>query len=364
MTKFAHNTFLKLIVMKQIKSLIVIALLLMGVAGHAAAQEIARLDSYGILMENDTVPQYAKRPLLKTIVCATSPSIASAKTSILEVKDCGNFIVALLEVAYDKNEERPSLTEKYVVTCNQKQGILDGVLAVVTSDLNFAEGILPEGSEVYDKGASVKLDDKGFSVARNYETHIETGRGGPILSESGTWTKRYDIDSNGVITPNDAASTQYSRVVNRPNPSIPGRRHDINDTKVNESDKCSTLGPGAMAINIYGGKRGNVKSIESLESLLKTAIDAKPSRDHYNSAQVFAQLKFYLTFWQKGLMCRDTELWLSWLKENNQSQLFDTLHENLKSDNAFCIWLKGEVKKQKDKKLRKWWNAQFSAWSL
>ena len=108
------------------------------------------------------------------------------------------------------------------MTCNQKQGILDGVLAVVTSDLNFAEGILPEGSEVYDKGASVKLDDKGFSVARNYETHIETGRGGPILSESGTWTKRYDIDSNGVITPNDAASTQYSRVVNRPNPSIPG----------------------------------------------------------------------------------------------------------------------------------------------
>ena len=59
--------------------------------------------------------------------------------------------------------------------------------------------------------------------------------------------------------------------------------------------------------------------------------------------------------WQKRLMYRNSEPWLDWLNNNQNSNCMKVLKENLAEDDAFNGWFREELKTLSNKKLKKAW---------
>lgn len=293
------------------------------------------------------VPKEHNSTFLTGIYCGDSSELMDASVLVTDYKESANYTVAILYVGRQDADN-----QYYLVTYELKGGIIDGALLLCKDDIRFAENLI-ERSRMSPHDHEFALDENATTVTRNFESFVETGNGGPRVSEEGKVTMRYDIDKNGKISRPSDGITQHSIWTVEPNRSIPGARHD--NIEVSESSECRTLGMGWNVISFYTQPASYEGIAESLDAKLVPCYNMINMNDMGTKNEGTKDLKM-LKDWQKRLMYRNSDPWLVWLNKNQKSSCMQALKENLADDKAFNDWFRNEVKMISNKKLKQAWN--------
>lgn len=293
------------------------------------------------------VPAEHNTTFLKGVFCGDADEMTKAYVYLEEWKDAPNYTVAILSVGVKDADN-----QYYLVTYKPKGGIIDGALLLCENDIRFAENLI-ENMSLKPGKHEFALEKDSVTVTRNFETIINTGRGGPLITEEGSVTMRFDIDKSGIISRSDDGVTEKSLLTIKPNMSVPGQRHDNIETR--NSDNCQTLGMGLNVIMFYT-QPASYKNIAEYLSTKLTPVCNMATADDMSTKHEGEKDLMMLKNWQKRLMYRNSAPWLAWLNKNQKSNCMKVLKENLAEDEAFNDWLKKEVKKIGNSNLKQAWN--------
>ncbi|MBR5638921.1 MAG: hypothetical protein IKW83_04065 [Muribaculaceae bacterium] len=292
------------------------------------------------------VPQEHNSDFLKGVFCGDSDELTKANVNITDWEDTPNYTAAIVTV-----DLKDADTQYYLVTYKPKGGIIDGALMLRKNDISITENTI-EKVRMTPKEHEITLEKNVVTVSRNFESIVDTGNGGPRVSEEGKVTMRFDIDKSGRITRPADGVTQQSTWVVKPNMSIPGNRHD--NIEVTESDNCRTIGMGLNVIKFYTQPASDEKIPEALEEIL-TLYYSYLMADEMLVKNEARKCVLALKDWQKRLIYRNPQPWLTWLSNNCNGKSMELLKKNLDSDEDFNSWFRNEVKNQGNKKLKKAW---------
>lgn len=293
------------------------------------------------------VPEEHNATFLKGVYCGNIFELTDANVHVTEWKESKNYTVALLVARVpDVN------TYYYLVTYKPNGGIIDGALVLCKDDIKITENTI-ERTRMSPRDHEFTLEENSATVTRNFESFVETGNGGPRISEEGKISMRYDIDKSGNITRPDDGITKHSIWTVEPNRSIPGARHD--NIEVRESNECRTIGMGWNVILFYTQPASYEKISELFEGKLALFNNYFNADDRAVKNEA-SKCLYSLKDWQKRLMYRNSDPWLIWLNNNQKSNSLELLKQNLADDEVFNDWFKKEVKMLGNNKLKQSWN--------
>lgn len=293
------------------------------------------------------VPQEHNTTFLKGVLCGDSYEMLKAEVYVAEWEETPNYTAAILSVSLKDADN-----QYYLVTYKPKGGIIDGALLLCKDDIRFAENLMEKMS--LKPGEHVfALEKNAATVTRNFESLVDAGRGGVVVTEEGSVTMRFDIDKSGKISRPDDCVTEESLLIVKPDMSDPAKRHDNIETT--NSDKCLSLGMGWNVIMFYTQPASNEKIAEYLNTKLIPIFDIVKSDDMSTRHEGEKDLQM-LKDWQKRLIYRNSNPWLVWLNKNQKSNCMKVLKENLAEDMEFNRWFKKEVKMLGNSNLKHSWN--------
>lgn len=318
---------------------------------------ICYVNGVEMLEKGKTLEGKEKASFLQGVIYATPEMLDRAEVKISDLKTLSlgetRFVRARIDVKYDKQDKR--FDETYVVTYKQEPGIIDGMLAFHQQDMIYCDGkgFMPRDMNYHfhPKTASIDMNDTGFDVKRQYEAGMGQN-GGPVLSEEGTVIRHYVFDNDGHIVSAEEPPTYQIKHIEQPNASIPGRSFEETRPYITEDNEPSMLGgPGMAIINVFTQpvSRQNDEWLADINFPVGYVM-----QDGFPPA-IKEQMHNAFMRWEQNLMYRDASLWLKWLKENNNTQLYQDFQTFLGEDEQFAQWVKAQATALKDKKARKWW---------
>lgn len=293
------------------------------------------------------VPAEHNTTFLKGVFCGDAYEMTKADVNVAEWEDTPNYTAAIVSVRLKDADG-----QYYLITYKPKGGIIDGALLLCENDIRFAENLI-ENMNLKPGKHEFALEKNAATVTRNFETIFNTGRGGPLITEEGSVTMRFDIDQSGNISRPDDGVTEKSLLIIKPNMSVPGQRHDNIETR--NSDNCKSLGMGWNVIMFYTHPASDKNLAEYLNTKLEPVCNMAKEDDMSTRHEGEKDLLMFKN-WQKRLMYRNTEPWLDWLSNNQNSNCMNVLKKNLAEDEAFNGWFRNEVKTLGNKKLKKAWD--------
>ena len=318
---------------------------------------ICRINGIEMLEKGKKLEGKEKALFLQGVVLATPEVLDRAEVKIYNIKGLlrngKNLIPACLDVIYDKEDKRAA--ETYVVIYKEEPGIIDGMLAFHNQDMVYCDGrgFMPRDMNYsfHPISAPIEMNDMGFDVKRQYQAGMAQN-GGPLLSEEGTVIRHYVFDNSGHIVLAEEPVTCEIKHIEKPNASIPGSNFAETRPYITEDNEPSMLGgPGMAIINVFTQpvSRQNDEWLADINFAVGYVMqDGLPPAIKEKMHNAFMR-------WEQNLMYRDASLWLKWLKENNNTQLYQDFQTLLGQDEQFAQWVKGQATALKDKKARKWW---------
>ena len=299
-------------------------------------------------VQGATLPESMNEHLLKGVYCGLPSDLKDETLTVTDCKQTDKYTVAVFNADGDY----------YAVTYNTKGGIIDGLLLLKRDDIAMGcDFTNPRGNQMDALEPSLTLEPGMVSVTRNFVTHVNVlDNGGPIITEEGSVTSVFNIDTEGKFTA--SKGSQHSKMIIADNPSVPGSRGMKNTS---ESDKCNTLFDSGMQILSFLStplsqeSNKTVTRLEELYNKFNVFLCAKKV-DHVSIIACLVELESL----QKGMILRNPKLWLESLDNvTEDSRVMAALNNALSDDTDFKAELLKEVKALKDKKLRKVWEPRL-----
>lgn len=320
-----------------------VLLMSMAVAMGARTPVELRINGVSIVCNssNTVIPERMNESFLKGVYCGSINELEGKQVFISDVRYTDNYSIALLRVdGYF-----------YSVTYKHEGGIIDGVLLLRKGDILIAKDD-PDHPQIHmrEKEPAITVEKNAVTVTRNFVSVVDTGRGGPSITEEGCITTKYAVDQLGKFSRDKDSS--HSKWTERENMSIPGRKFDNPNgrEKVSESNNCRTISNGWNVIKFFTSPASDESVIGHLEAILNSSwCNASKKNDKVS------QRLDELWQWQKGMIYRNPGLWLSWFTNYYDSRALALFKDKLNSDESFANWLKTQVKNHRYKKERKAW---------
>lgn len=301
---------------------------------------------------------------LEGVAIAKTSEIAEADVWCSDWAEAPNFTIALLEVEYKGTDRSYNLThENYLVTYknNPAGGIIDGVLLNSSSDLNLASAryLFPGKEHFYIKQEvpEVVLTQRDVIVTRLFTTQIGTERRKAEELEDGTLTTFYEVNANGLITRMGIRCKSMRGNINVKDAS--------GKMIVSEHNDFMTLGEGMKLIDAYTLPASNKALPQHMDEAVNAAWSLSFNKEYQQSSpSVVNDLKASTSLYLKNMIYRNPSLFLKWMQSNVNSMTMQEFRELLNQDSEFAMFCKNEIQLLKPKMQRRWWLAQFKAWSL
>ena len=293
--------------------------------------------------------------LMQGVVCYPYFDRGEVRLEAKVLDNNPNYVMVLLKVEY-LNTKRAM--ERYVATYEHNEGIIDAVLAVVEGDVSCLSAPFKYSNcdyRIWDRYATVERTDTGFVVKRKFYGEI-TYPHSYKMKETGIWTLPYKVDDNGKMTM--MKSDWLSEKITEPildGPDMKARVTRLVD------DKCETiLTDFAVFVKLYCTPLSVNNTPQAVDNAYGVVNAMLVGQADDSKKETFENLKDFTTLWQERLMYRNPQQWLEWFHENRGKVHCSTaLSNNLDKDADFASWLKQQVKKLKDKEMRKWWETRL-----
>lgn len=293
--------------------------------------------------------------LMQGVVCYPYFDRGEVRLEAKVLDNNPNYVMVLLKVEY-LNTKRAM--ERYVATYEHDEGIIDAVLAVVEGDVSCLSAPFKYSNcdyRIWDRYATVERTDTGFVVKRKFYGEI-TYPHSYKMKETGIWTLPYKVDDNGKMTM--MKSDWLSEKITEPildGPDMKARVTRLVD------DKCETiLTDFAVFVKLYCTPLSVNNTPQAVDNAYGVVNAMLVGQADDSKKETFENLKDFTTLWQERLMYRNPQQWLEWFHENRGKVHCSTaLSNNLDKDADFASWLKQQVKKLKDKEMRKWWETRL-----
>lgn len=332
------------------KTYLILAMMLLSLSATLSAMTPIMLKINGVelpFIHDAVVPESMNEQFLKGVYVGTDADLKEEQITITDFKQCDKFTIAVLHV-YD---------DYYAVTYRPAGGIIDGALLLKKDDIAMACDFLnPRGNRMTPESPTINIEENKVSVTRNFTTYVNAReKGGPIITEEGSVTLVYNVDSTGKMTVGEGS--EHSKWTVKENASVPGSRGRVKESS--ESDNCRTLGLGMNIISLYTTPVSQEnKEIPARLEILYKQFNEILTHEKNIDAQIVAKCLSELEATQEGMILRNPQLWLEWLDKNSDTKCMEILKKSIE-DKDFKAGLQNAVKSLKDKKLRKAWEKRL-----
>jgi hypothetical protein len=333
----------------------IFALLMMTVAIGMNAMTPAEKYINGVSLvtseDGTVVPSSMNEDFLKGVYCGSLSDLKKEQIIITDMMDAGAYTCALMNVG----------DNVYCVTYKPKGGIIDGLLLLCKNDILLGYYIKYPENKFEAKTPVFILEENKITVKRKYSTIFNgykidvdaiSKKGGLYTIEDGTFTLKYVVDETGKISEGDKERESVETRVNYAR-ACGGDGHMERMEKNTYGGSCSTLGPGILLFYCYATPVSKEDPNE-LEMIFEMNQDFN---DRLFNHAVQRENQASPVDWLERMVYRNPQLWLSWLNEHPESLCISHIKQAIDFNDEFKLWLKGEVKKLKNKKVRKAWEA-------
>ena len=294
--------------------------------------------------------------LMQGVVCYPYLDRGEVSLEAIVWEDNPNYVLVLLKVEYPNTKRA---REQYVATYGHKSGVIDAVLAVVDGDVTYLAAPYRYNSDsnysISHEHSKVQRTDTGFVVKRAYQSRVVFSR--EKQTEHGTWSWPYLVDESGKIfmRPSDwDVMIVYEPILG------PGERARVTHTRIKHSEAIDDnlimfLMPYSTPLSVDDEFGYVSRAYELTVKILDLGQDEfrKPT---------FEKLRKHTNLWQKHLMYRRPLQWAECLYKDPRSYCWVGLTNIINADAEFVTWFKAQVKKLKDKEMRKWWEQRMARW--
>lgn len=261
---------------------------------------------------------------------------------------CSNDNITILLCSV---EHKNLPTEYYVVTF-KGNNFVDGTLLGHNGDAKILEIKVPRDELIYKSEPVINFDFKNDTIKalRNYQ-FFTTARGGNWFIKEGTICNPFVVDINGKIK--------------RISPTATAIREDGDANYLSENHKQPTRSQTSgeyypLGMHVLALAQTPVSHAIAIDSLNMEANEMMKIINSYDedapkTPETLSIMEF--SKWIFNLGMRHSEEFLTWIAKKEEQEHFTYFFEAVASENENneLIWLKENVKKIKDKKVRKWW---------